>query len=452
MGGTARRRMGQTHVRTKRVRGQQAPRVRSVAPSFYEWVRDGEPSPRVVDGDGALVEAPKRRSPRSASGEILSPADRYKPLVGQRVIVMINRIGVSGTQPQPAALIRALKDAGAAVTAVSLQPVGDLAEELGGEDIEVFSLGSPRKFTTLRSIPSAAKLFRRLKPDALVAFLYECNVAGRIAGRLARVPVIVSSIRNEYFGGWFREAVFRATNRFDTTTTTNSRLAARGLVKRRVVTPQKLVVTRNGIDLDSRSAPKGERRRVRAALEIPSSAFVWLTVGRLIEQKDHGTLLNTMARLRKRHPSSVLLIAGAGPNSDELEMKANSLGLADCVRFLGLRKDVPELMAAADAFVMSSRWEGTPNAMIEALASRLPVVSTNVGGVAELVDDGVSGLLVAAEDASELADAMSRVSSMNSLDRKRMGAAGRDHVVEHFEMQKAMNTWVGLLADRLGVT
>ena len=138
---------------------------------------------------------------------------------------------------------------------------------------------------------------------------------------------------------------------------------------------------------------------MRAELAVADDEFLWLAVGRLVPQKDVPNLLDAFAKHHAAHPRSRLAIVGDGALRDEMVAHAASLGVGEAVAFLGIRRDVPQLMAAADVFVMSSAWEGLPNVVMEAMAAGLPVVSTNVGGVAELVEDPGTGALVPASDA-----------------------------------------------------
>jgi glycosyltransferase involved in cell wall biosynthesis len=128
------------------------------------------------------------------------------------------------------------------------------------------------------------------------------------------------------------------------------------------------------------------------------------------------------------------VIVGEGPDRPALEAEIERLGIGDRVRLLGERRDVPELLGAADVFVLSSRSEGLPVSVLEAMVAGLPVVASRVGGVGELVEDEETGLLVAPGNPDELSTALERVLGDREL-RRRLGAAGRERVERHFDLE-----------------
>jgi glycosyltransferase involved in cell wall biosynthesis len=121
--------------------------------------------------------------------------------------------------------------------------------------------------------------------------------------------------------------------------------------------------------------------------------------------------------------------------------------LEDKVEFLGFRSDVTSLLHAADALVLSSAWEGMPNAVMEALAAALPVVATRVGGVAELVDENSSGLIVPAQDPEALSSAMIAMMNLSQEQRNQMGEEGKRHVEESYGLQKVLGLWSRLFRE-----
>lgn len=193
--------------------------------------------------------------------------------------------------------------------------------------------------------------------------------------------------------------------------------------------PTRLHAIPNGIH--PRQAER-DRAAVRQALAIAPDATVLLVVARLTEQKGHAVLLDALARIRGQMPGLVCLVAGDGPLRAALEQRARALGLGHAVRFLGSRRDVADLMAAADALVLPSLFEGLPLVVLEAMAAGLPVVATRIGGTSEAVEDGVSGWLAEPGDA----DALARTLLRRLPDRAalaRAGEAARDRFRRRFQ-------------------
>jgi glycosyltransferase involved in cell wall biosynthesis len=166
--------------------------------------------------------------------------------------------------------------------------------------------------------------------------------------------------------------------------------------------------------------------------------FTWLAVGRIDIQKDYPNMLAAIAGSPKM---SILLIAGDGPLRSSIEQLTRGFGISDRIRFLGIRKDIPALMAAADAYVMSSAWEGLPMVLLEASAAGLPIVATDVGGNNEVIRDRVSGFLVPAKNSGALTDAMRHMEELSPDSRRSQGLAGREHVSKHYSLSSVVDQW-----------
>lgn len=186
----------------------------------------------------------------------------------------------------------------------------------------------------------------------------------------------------------------------------------------------------HGIDTTAVGVPAETRGRVRAELGLSDDQVLGLTVGNLRRNKDYPNLLRATRIARERHPELVVASVGQGPLEQELKALHRELGLGDGFRFLGFRRDVHELLAAADVFVMGSAHEGLPVAIMEAFAAGLPVVATRVGGVPQQVREGREGFLVPPGDPQALADALVRVVEDPSL-RASLGTASRDRAGEY---------------------
>src|SRR5439155_8851524 len=188
-----------------------------------------------------------------------------------------------------------------------------------------------------------------------------------------------------------------------------------------------------GFDLDALSAlDEAARARSRAALGISPTAPVISTVGRLTAIKNHTLLLDAARRVVASTPDALFLIAGDGERRGDLERYAASLGLADRVRFLGWRRDLTTIYGATDVFVLTSRNEGTPVALIEAMAAGVPGVATNVGGVADVLEDPRLGTIVPPDDAEALAAAINRRLSPRAL-RGEQGRPARAAVLARYK-------------------
>lgn len=206
--------------------------------------------------------------------------------------------------------------------------------------------------------------------------------------------------------------------------------------------PERKVLTiPNGVDLTRFG--HADRRGARRSLGLPEDGLVLGTVGRLDPVKDQAGLLRAFADLLPAHPEAWLVAAGDGPCREELLGLAARLGVSGRVRFLGERLDVPAVLATMDLFVLPSIGEGMSNTLLEAMASSLPVVATRVGGNPELIEDGVNGRLVRAQDPGALAAAIAAYLDDSHL-RALHGKASRERAADHFGLERMTEAYVSL--------
>lgn len=367
---------------------------------------------------------------------------------GTSILFLINSLAYGGAETQLVRVATRLKRRGWSVKVVTLIPPTAYVDELEQESIPVTTLGMRRKIPDPRAILRLARMVRLWKPDIVHSHMVHANLLARVTRLFAPVPVLISSARSIIEGSRLREVLYRLTDPLCDMTTHVCRVGAERYVKTGIVPAHKMRHIPNGIDTDL-FRPDGEMRaRGRCELGV-SEAFIWLAVGRFEVPKDYPNLLTAYARVAQSHPHSLLLLAGDGPLRSEMEGIVCSLGIQHRVRFLGVRRDVLQLMNAADAYVMSSSREGLPNVLLEAHATGLPVVATDVGGNREIVRDGESGFIVPSRNPDALARAMQHLMSMSERERSQMGAVGRQHIIENYSMEHVVQQWENLYRELL---
>lgn len=277
------------------------------------------------------------------------------------------------------------------------------------------------------------RLLRRERPYILHCWLFHANFLGRIIGRLARVPIIITSRRNVEIGGRWREWLQRWTANLDDKTVAVCEAARQAEISAAGALPDKVVTIYNGIEAVPYAA--ADRSVIRREFSIADGAFLLGVVGRLHQQKGHVYLFEALAQVRRRFPDVRLLVVGDGRLRAELAAQTQQQNLTDNIIFTGLRQDIPQILAGLDLFVLPSLWEGLPNVVLEAMAAGLPVVATAVGGTPELVSDDETGLLVPAQDAAALAQAIQRLVENPAMARQ-MGKSGRQRVRADFSIRK----------------
>jgi glycosyltransferase involved in cell wall biosynthesis len=371
-----------------------------------------------------------------------------------RVLRVIARLNVGGPALHVTQLAAQLDKRGYETTLVAGR-VGTgegsmewVAEELGVQPVFVRAL--QREISPAADLPAVLelrRLIREIRPDILHTHTAKAGAVGRMAAALsggARPKVVVHTFHGHvlrgYFSSWkatFFRKLERTLARMSDALIAVSPEVRDDLVRLGVAPAEKISVIRLGLDLEGRTTVAPESRTaVRRDLGIPDDRFVTAWLGRMTEIKRTDDLLRAFALLHRDREADLLLV-GDGPLRPELEALAAELDIADSCHFVGYQENVGAYLAAADVVVLTSANEGTPVTLIEALAAMRPVVSTDVGGVRDVVDQD-SGFLVDAGDIAGVADRLGRLADDPGL-RERMGAAGRARVMERYAVPRLVD-------------
>ncbi|MBZ0117090.1 MAG: glycosyltransferase [Sandaracinaceae bacterium] len=353
--------------------------------------------------------------------------------------LLITRFALGGAETQAVRVAARLARRGWEVELAALFGGDAFARELSAAGVTARSLRSAA------GVASFVRRTRARRPQALVAFLYHPTLFAAAVGRLLGVPVI-SSIRDPIFGKHRRLSVVRALMRHGLVDrlVANSSEVAHKLVKKDRFPRAQVEHVPNAIDIALVDSDVGAREHVRASLGLAAEHFVWLAVGNYVQpEKDYPTLISAFERVAARRSDARLMTCGRGTMSASLLARIDTLG--GRVKVLGERNDVPALLAACDAFVLSSSTEGMPNAVLEALAAGRPVVSTRVGAVPEMIEDAVTGVLCAPRDPEMLSEKMLVMMAMDAGGRERLGRAARASVEARYSVDAIVDRWERLI-------
>ena len=297
------------------------------------------------------------------------------------------------------------------------------------------------KWRPVRFLRALGRAIGQRHPDIVHCWLFSGTIWGRLAAIRAGVPHILVAHRGTTL---VRVPVLRMLERWTGHRVhymANSRACARSVGERIGVPDSRFHVIPNGIDVSAFEVEAGRSNLLRE-LGIRDTCRIVASVGRLTEAKNHPMLLR-IARRCKTDPSIRYLIIGHGEREIELKRLAAELNVQDVVHFLGLRHDIPRILRAADLFCFTSNHEGFPNAVLEAMAAGLPIVTTDFPGVEELIDDGIHGLVVRRNDDAQGAQAVQLL--LNDPERAAsLGAAARRRAVESFSMEAMICRTVSL--------
>ncbi len=383
-------------------------------------------------------------------------ASRALPADPIRIVRVIARLNMGGPALHVAYLTAGLEPRGYQTTLVA----GTLARGEGSMAFVAEDLGVPvvtidqlhreiSVFRDARAVLRLARLIRRQRPHILHTHTAKAGAIGRLAALLAgdaRPPIVVHTFHGHVLRGYFdpvRAAGFRLLERWlarhASALIAVSPQVRDDLVALGVAPARAFAVVRLGIALEERiSADGDERGRLRTLLGIAPDRFTVGWIGRMTGVKRTDDVLLALQGLRERGVDACLCMVGDGPDRDHVEQRAKELGVVRHCFFLGYQDDVGAYYSAFDAFILPSGNEGTPVSAIEALAAGRPVVATRVGGVPDVVREGVDGFLVEPGDIDALADALARLAADPEL-RARMGAAGRARVLPRYAVERLID-------------
>lgn len=358
-----------------------------------------------------------------------------------RVVYMAHAFMVGGAEEMVLNLVRRLPPRFEASVCCLVQP-GPIGEEIrhAGVDFRVLGVnpGIRRPFDVAR----IARYLRDTRPTIVHTFLLTASLYGRAAAILAGVPVVIGTEVNIYerkrrHHAWVERLLMLGTDRV----VVSADSVKQFYIGQVHADPAKIDVIYNAVDW-SQLATSMSRADMRASVGVPPEAPLAGIIARLTTQKAHVHLFDAIARtpaLDNLH----LMVVGDGELREQLAQRVAALGLSGRVRFLGARRDLGNLLRAIDMFVMPSLWEGLPLSMVLAMGAGLPVVATRVAGIPEVVQDGVTGLLVPAGDVTALGEALARLLESPGL-RQRLGEAARSFVTPRFGVDGYVASIAGL--------
>ena len=350
------------------------------------------------------------------------------------VVHVITRLTLGGSSENTVATIEALRRRGYGST-LALGPESEAAtvENARRRGCEIAAIAAlcreVRPARDVAAVLALARLFRRVRPLIVHTHTSKAGFVGRLAARLARVPVVIHQPHGHIFYGYWgraRTALFVALER----------LAARWTDTLVALTPREVdehlergigravqwAVVPSGVPTVRLREAAPTRAAARAKLGLPAGAFVVAGVGRLVPIKGFDLLVEALPTLCARVPSARALLIGDGEERAALEARAAALGVGARLHITGAVTDVGGVLAAADVLAAPSRNEGMGRVLVEAMAIGLPVVGTTVGGIPDVIIDGECGRLVAADDAPALAEALAELGADEAL-RAKLGAA-----------------------------
>ena len=314
--------------------------------------------------------------------------------------------------------------------------------------IEVISLGLSRK-TDLMVAQRLSSLLKQQRPDILHTYLLHGNVLGRIVGRLAGVGAIIGSERTIGQARRWGRLATRLTNPLTDAVEVNSEIGGKAIEKDLGVPHNKVEVVRSGLDLKAFSTSTN-REEIRSELLLNDDQHLVVYVGRLRPVKGVEYGIRAFAQALSNQPDMHMALAGEGEQLAYLKNLVKELGITKKITFLGVRNDLPDLLAAADSVLMPSLNEGFPRTAIEAMAAAKPIIATRVGGTPEAIIDDETGILIPSKDIEAMTNAIVNLVGDKEL-QSRLGTAGRKRAEQNYSVENYVARLDGLYRQLLGI-
>lgn len=364
----------------------------------------------------------------------------------KKIFFIIDTMGVGGAETQLLRVIPHLQRLKWDVQLVTLKDKNEFKDELKRMKVPYRSLGfSGNILSCLNGIRGLAlEINRHARKNRLVihSHIVSSNLFSRFLTLfLNRNIALVNTIHNTNEGAGWRYRMYKATRNRAHYVSAMSQAALEVHKKKKSSREDRLHLVYNGIDLSLFHYDESVRDRMRKQFELHDE-FVWLAVGNLSPQKNFTNLLDAWRIISREDGFNArLFIVGEGMEKVVLQEKIDEYRLGERVRLPGRRNDIQDLMSMADGYVMSSDWEGFPMVLLEAAASELPIVATDVGGNSEIVLDGENGYICPSKNPEALAGAMQKLMDQPVESLRAMGRAGRSYVSKRFSVESIAGQW-----------
>lgn len=353
------------------------------------------------------------------------------------ILFTITGLAMGGAENQVVSVAENLACRGHKVTiAYMLEPALVVPQ---GDSIDVVWLGGDKTLPGMaKAFRNYLKLLKKLQPDVVHSHMFHANILARFARLFVRVPRVISTAHNTNEGGQVRMMAYRLTHKLADVFTNVSKDSVAAFEHKKAAPRNTMLVTHNGTNTTKFSFNSAARLKLRQHFNL-NEAKVFIAVGRFHKQKDYPNLFNAFVKVLQQQPNCKLLVVGDGELRTELEHLLVKLGIEDKVNFLGMRKDVPELLSASDIYVLSSAWEGFPLVVGEAMSTERLVVTTDAGGAREFLVN--NDFLVPINNSELLASAMLEAAMLSEQEALEIGKQGRQRIIEKYSLDAVVDRW-----------
>lgn len=356
-----------------------------------------------------------------------------------KILLVITGLGMGGAEHVVVNLADELARRGHQIKIAYLSgPALVLPSEPNVDVTPIGMSGAKNFFTAYLKI---RRIINEFKPDVVHSHMVHANILLRLVRITTTIPKLISTAHSSYEGGRIYMLAYRLTDKLADISTNVSEEAVTAFIKMGAVQPGRMLAIANGIDTAKFRYNSSTGDFLSEELKVGNRKML-LAVGRLDIEKDYPNLLNAISSLKHQREDFKLFIAGDGPLNNELTQLVKKLQLTDNVEFLGIRRDIPQLMSAADIFVLSSAWEGFGLVVAEAMSCERVVVATDCGGVKEVVGD--AGLLAPIKNPQALANKINTALNMSKDEMALLGSRARKRIINYYSLDTNINKYLEL--------
>tara|TARA_B000000441_G_C21748683_1_gene360001 strand:- start:1627 stop:2781 length:1155 start_codon:yes stop_codon:yes gene_type:complete len=376
------------------------------------------------------------------------------PLDESNIIIVIDSLDGGGAEAQAIKLASGLKKENIKVSIFPLRSGGTLTKQAKNQNIEIVEGG----FKSTRNIKSFIKGFLFLcktihsKKNVIVhTFLPFSNFVGSIAGIISGANYIITSRRGLIKLNYLKKKwrIFdKISNFLSDKIVVNAEAIIDEMLTLDSVNPNKVICIRNGINLEKFRIKNYDRNYIRSQFGLLESEFAWLKVANFSNIKGHKDLITSFKNLDSKYQAKLFLVGKDIGSLDELKTLVFKYGLQDRIKFLGFREDIPEILLSMDGYICASHTEGFSNAILEAMASGLPTIATNVGGNSEIIKNKITGLLFKPKDKNEIINTMIEIMENKPLSEK-LSKEALKTVNEKYSTKKMVESYIDIYKKAL---
>ncbi|OYQ88373.1 hypothetical protein B9T21_03530 [Wohlfahrtiimonas chitiniclastica] len=348
-----------------------------------------------------------------------------------KILYTITGLGLGGAEKVVVDLADQMVKRGHTVCIAYLK--GNIVVKPKSENVQMISLGLESPKQLLKALYNFRQLIRQFKPDVVHAHMVHANILARLARLMCKIPKLICTAHSSNEGGKARMIAYRYTDGLSDLNTNVSQEALDVYITKKAFNIHKSLVVYNGIDVNHFSPlplPEYDYRQEK---------IQFLSVGRLVDAKDYPNLLHAITQVIQRNQNVHFNIAGDGELRPMIEVLIEQLGIGQYVTLLGRRDDVPDLMRQADCFVLSSKYEGLPTVLLEAIACGLFVIATDCGGSKEILNN--NGYLIPSQNHNILAEKILDFINLSENDRIKNNERAEKYIKQNFDLNRVVEQW-----------